>query len=234
MIFDFHTHILPGIDDGSKSVEMSREMLEESSRQGIDVILTTPHFYADSMGIDSFLSNRDEAFNKVVPIAEELGIKLIPGGEIAFFDNMSRASDLDKLMIEGTDLMLLEMPFRSWHSSDLYEVDQIIRRGITPIIAHVERFFHFQRDKHIVEDLMEREVIVQVNAECLIERSTRRLGVKLFKSGYAELLGSDCHNLTSRRQNLAEGRRILDKKIGRGILEDIDQLGENVLWSCLQ
>ncbi len=233
MIFDFHTHILPGIDDGSKSVEMSQDMLRASAEQGIDVILTTPHFYADSMGIESFLANRDAAFAKIKPIADDYGIRLIPGGEVAFFSNMSRADDLEKLCIQGTHYMLLEMPFRPWNSMDLTEVDYIIRRGIRPIIAHVERFFGFQRDKYIVEDLMEKEVIVQVNAECLIERPTRRLGVKLFKNGYAELLGSDCHNLSSRRQNLAEGRRILEKKVKNGILEEIDGLGEYLLRKVL-
>lgn len=233
MIFDFHTHILPGIDDGSRSTEMSAEMLSASADQGIDVILTTPHFYADSMGIESFLVNRNAALEKVRPIADELGIRLIPGGEVAFFDNMSRAEDLDRLCIEGTNYMLLEMPFRPWHSGDLAEVDHIIRRGIRPIIAHVERFFGFQRDKHIVEDLMDREVVVQVNAECLIERHTRRMGIKLFKTGYAELLGSDCHNLTSRRQNLAEGRKILQKKLGYEVLEDIDWTGEQILRNVL-
>ena len=233
MIFDFHTHILPGIDDGSRSVEMSESMLQVFSRQGVDVILTTPHFYADSMGIDEFLRNRDEAFQKVEQIASDLGIRLIPGGEVAFFSNMSRAEDLDRLCIQGTNLMLLEMPFRAWYDADLTEVDLLLRRGIRPIIAHVERFFGFQRDKHIVEDLMEKDVIVQVNAECLIERHTRRLGIKLFKTGYAELLGSDAHNLSSRAPNLGEGRRILDKKVGHSILEDIDWLGESLLREVL-
>ena len=233
MIFDFHTHILPGIDDGSRSVEMSEEMLLMSHRQGVDVILTTPHFYADSMRIDSFLANRDAALAKVEGFAEELGIRLIPGGEVAYFDNMSRADGLERLCIRGTNLMLLEMPFRPWNDFDLTEVDHIIRRGIRPIIAHVERFFYFQRDKGMVEELMDKEVIVQVNAECLIERHTRRLGKNLFKSGYAELLGSDCHNLSSRAPNLAEGRRILDKKVGHGVLDDIDWLGEQLLAGVL-
>ena len=233
MIIDFHTHVLPGIDDGSKSVEMSTEMLAESARQGVEVIVTTPHFYADSMGIESFLRQRDEALAKVRPISEQYGIRLVPGGEVAFFSNMSRAEGLERLCIEGTHYMLLEMPFRPWNSMDLTEVDHIIRRGIRPIIAHVERFFSFQRDKYIMEDLMEKEVIVQVNAECLIERSTRRLGVKLFKTGYAELLGSDCHNLSSRKPNLAEGRRILEKKVKNDVLDDIDDLGAYLLRNVL-
>lgn len=233
MIIDFHTHILPGIDDGSRSIEMTQEMLVDSARQGIDVMIASPHFYADSMTIENFLANRDFAFDKVEPMAQELGIKLIAGGEIAFFSNMSKADDIERLCLKDTRYMLLEMPFRPWNKYDLDEVDHIIMRGITPIVAHIERFFGFQKDKEIVNELMEKNVIVQVNAECMIERSTRRLGIKLFKNGYADILGSDCHNLSGRKQNLEYGRRILEKKIRNGVLEDIDELGEYLLRDIL-
>ena len=231
MKIDFHTHILPKIDDGSRSTEMSFEMLKREAQQGVDTVLCTPHFYGDRMRIDEFLMDRDHAFRKIEGMAEELNIKLVKGSEVAFFPGIGRAADdLEALKIEGTDLLLLEMPFRRWEDSDVIEVERLIRRGFIPVIAHVERFFRYQKGRSIIDEVMDLDVWVQVNAECLLGCwSERRLAIGLFKKGEAHLLGSDCHNLDGRRPNLEEGRRILARKLGEGVLEDIDRLGEEIL-----
>lgn len=230
MIIDFHTHILPGIDDGSKSTEMSIEMLKREKAQGVDKILLTSHFYADRMRMGSFLDRRDEAFDKISGVAHDMGIELQKGAEVAFFPGIGRAEGIEKLVIEGTDLMLLEMPFRRWDDTDIAEVEHLIRRGIVPIIAHIERFFRYQRSKGIIEDLMDMDVLVQVNAECLLGGwAERRLAINLFKHEWAHFLGSDCHNLETRRPNLGEGRQVLAEKLGQDVLKKIDNLGNEVL-----
>ena len=230
MIIDFHTHILPGVDDGSRSTEMSEEMLKREKAQGVDRILLTPHFYADRMRMGSFLTRREEAFDKIKDIATGLGLELQKGAEVAFFPGIGRAEEIETLCIEGTDLMLLEMPFRRWEDADITEVEYLIRRGIVPVIAHIERFFGYQKSKSIMEELMDMPVLVQVNAECLLGGwSDRRLGINLFKNERAHFLGSDCHNLDSRRPNLEEGRQVLAKKLGQDVLEKIDDLGSEVL-----
>ena len=64
-VIDFHSHILPNIDDGSKDINMSVEMLKRSKQQGIDVIVATPHFYADSNTIEHFLNKRARALEQL-------------------------------------------------------------------------------------------------------------------------------------------------------------------------
>ena len=76
MIIDFHSHFLPCIDDGSKSTEMSLEMLKKMKGQNVDTVVATPHFYADENRIDDFLSNRENAYNSIKNEINNTNIKL--------------------------------------------------------------------------------------------------------------------------------------------------------------
>lgn len=228
-IIDFHSHILPGIDDGSQNTETSVQMLESLAAQGVTVIIATPHFHADKMALKSFLKNRGAAYNVIQSAAAKRGIHLIPGAEVAFFTGIGDAGGLEQLTIAGTSLLLLEMPFRAWNGSDIREVEKLLNHGLMPIIAHIERFYPYQRNKRIMDALLSLPVLVQVNSEALFNRKTKHLSLELFRRGKAQLLGSDCHNMRSRPPNLAEGRRIIEKKIGRPYLEQMDRLGAEVL-----
>lgn len=228
-IIDFHSHFLPDIDDGSKNMEMTENMLRISASQGIEIMVATPHFYGVSMTIEKFLADRLTALHKTEEIAADLGIRIISGSETAFFPGISRAEGIEKLCIGDTKLLLLEMPFRPWTEKDVMEVGHLIRRGIRPVIAHLERFYQYQTDKGIIPAVLDMPVYVQLNAACLLHWNSRRLPIKLFKSGQAHLLGSDSHNITSRPQNLADGRNVLKKKLGSAFLEEMDRLGNSLL-----
>lgn len=228
-VIDFHSHILPAMDDGSKDIDMSVEMLKRSKEQGITAIVATPHFYADSNTIAHFLEKRERALKQLENHFEFSAVKIVSGAEVCFFSGIGHADGMEKLCIGSTNLMLLEMPFRAWSEKDLYEIERLLNNGITPVIAHLERFYAFQKDKELIPALMDFPVLIQLNAECLLDWKRRRQAVKLFKSGQAHLLGSDCHNLTSRPQNLLEGRHVLEKKIGQQCLNEIDQLSASLL-----
>lgn len=228
-VIDFHSHILPGIDDGSKNVDMSQKMLNSAVDQGIEIIVATPHFYADRMSIDGFLRNREHALDSIQEYVTKLGIRFCTGAEVAYFGGIGQAEEIEKLMIQGTNLLLLEMPFRAWGDQELNEVNRLLRRGIKVVIAHLERFYQFQKDKNVISELLDMSVIIQINAECLLQWNTRRFAFKLIKNGCAPLLGSDCHNLTSRPENLAQARKILKKKFGEKLLCEMDRYGTSLL-----
>ena len=228
-VIDFHSHILPGIDDGSKSPEMTRQMLRASAKQGVDLVVATPHFYARQDDPDHFLSKRAAAYDRLKEVWRPGMPEVICGAEVAFFSGMSHADRLKELCIQGTELMLLEMPFREWNDRILREVESVCRLGITPIIAHIERFYDYQKDKKLIPALLELPVYVQVNAECLLSWPGRRKAIPLFKKGYAQLLGSDAHNMDQRAPNLRAGRAVLEKKLGWGFLREMDALGEELL-----
>lgn len=228
-IIDFHSHILPGIDDGSRDAAMTAQMLQSASAQGIRTIVATPHFYADSTTIERFLRHRQRALDEVQEIAARNQIRIVCGAETAFFSEMSRAENLELLCFNNTNLIMVEMPFRGWTARDLREIEMLLRRGLRPVIAHLERFYQFQTDKGMIPELLDMPVYIQINAGCLLHWNRRRQAIKLFKDGQAHLLGSDCHNISTRPENLAEGRAVLEKKLGRQALRRIDRLGKTLL-----
>ncbi len=229
-VIDFHSHILPGMDDGSRDVNTSLEMLSISQAQGVDQIIATSHFYAEKERVDSFLQRRQSAYEELMAARIEPVPRIHLGAEVYFFTGISQAKATAQLCIEGTNLMLLEMPFTTWSSSVIDEVQALIqKRGIRIIIAHLERYLHIPGNKPWIDRLLELPVIVQINAGSLLEWRTRGPLVKLFKKGTARLLGSDCHSVHRRPPDLADGRAVLEKKLGNGILQQIDQLGEELL-----
>ena len=228
-IIDFHSHILPALDDGSKSIEMTERMLSAAKAQGIDAMVATPHFYAERMRLTSYLQRRQEAWERTRALAAGMGMELFLGAEVAFFSGIGRAEEIAELCIQGTSLMLVEMPFRPWSGKDLKEIERLLERGIRPIIAHLERFPSFQRDKSMVDELMEMPVLVQVNTGPLLRWTTRRPVLRWLKNGQVDLLGSDCHNLDSRAVNLAQGRQVIRQRLGQDVLDEIDRTGQQLL-----
>lgn len=228
-VIDFHSHILPGIDDGSRDTDMSWKMLEMAAEQGVRIMAATPHFYADRSSLNRFLEQRDAAVNQIQVMAESFGITILSGAETALFPGMGCSAGVKKLTISGTSLLLLEMPARRWSVEDMKEVEDLIRNGIQPIVAHIERACQYQRNKRRVEELLALPVYAQVNAQTLLDWRSRPLALRLFRKGKARLLGSDCHNMTNRPPNLGAGRAIIKKRLGEECLRQIDELGMELL-----
>ena len=214
-MYDIHTHILPGIDDGSRSVDMSLEMLKEEVRQGVKGIICTPHFYADSDTPREFWTRRQRA---VESLAERIGEvencpPIILGAEVHFYSGMSRSESLRNLTLGNTDYILVEMPFRHWNRSFVQEIRDIGNNlRLQVIIAHLNRYM--DRDRDLLEELMfDTGALIQVNAEAFIDRSSRRKMTRLLKDGKIHFLGSDCHNMADRAPNLEEAVGYMDPRM---------------------
>ena len=231
-IIDMHCHILPGVDDGARDVETSLAMLEASRAQGVQYMVATPHFYATRDRVDTFLDRRREAWETLKSRmgADYPGIVL--GAEVAFFRGISRAERLEALKIEGTDCLLLEMPFRPWSEDDVDEVSEILeKRGYTIILAHIERYLAMRGNSDYIGNLLELPVLAQINAESLLDWRQRGKLIKMVRNGQVHLLGSDCHGIHHRPPNLGEGREILRKKTGTEYLDRIDRRSEELLFN---
>ena len=234
---DFHSHILPGIDDGARNVQTSLAMLTMAAEQQVDVMIATPHFYASRDRIKSFLERREKAWQLLQnEIKEDAKIpKIHLGAEVAFFDGISRAKDIQNLTIQGTDILLLEMPFQPWTARQVEEVAALIReRGFTILIAHLERFLWIPGNKKQLEQLLQLPVRVQINAEAFDSWLHTRTLMRMFKENKAHVLGSDCHGAHHRIPNLLSGREIVQKKAGLDILEQIDRNGMQLLAGIIQ
>lgn len=212
---DVHSHILPLLDDGSSSVKMSLEMLKESKRQGIDTVFSTSHCYLRTESdIDVFLKKRNESFavlNEEIEKNPQLYPKIRLGSEVRIENDVSGFERLEKLKIEGTDYILIEMPFDEWRSGIFDALYSMTLKGMKPIMAHIERFFFHKKDFDILRDI---DVIYQINAESLMNSFSKKIVPYLFKNKMVHLIGSDMHNTSSRKQCMREALDMLSIEYG--------------------
>ena len=234
MFIDFHTHVLPGIDDGSASLEESIELLRMEREQGIDHVVATPHFYAQHDSPDRFLERRERAKEKLLEEMEKHPDmpKLSIGAEVYFFRGISDSELLPKLTIDNKRFILIEMPMSEWTDSMYSEIEAIYtQRGITPIMAHMDRYIAPFHTHKIPEKLAELPVLVQVNASFFLKGGlTSRLAFRLLKEDKIQLIGSDCHNLTTRAPRIGDAFDAIRKKLGEETAFRICECGESVLY----
>jgi protein-tyrosine phosphatase len=211
-MIDFHSHFLPGIDDGSDCVETSLAMLHESYRQGVRLMFATPHFYADEDDPESFLLRRSHAYRELREAIAERQDTEIPeillGAEILFFPGMSVAEELVELGMERTPFLLIEPPMMPWSNSMLDEIEltgENLRR--IPVIAHVDRYMRMLRDSTLIDRLKGRRMLVQVNASFFLYDSQRALDY--LRQNRIQFIGSDCHNMEQRAPNMGPAEEII-------------------------
>ena len=221
---DFHTHILPAVDDGSQDIRLSLEMLQEETRQGIDVVVLTPHFYGWRDRIENFIDKRNKAFQELAEATKEgLYPVLVCGCEAAYFNGMSNAPGIEQLTIDSTKTLMLEMPMQEWSQTMVDEVIEMKRNGFNIVLAHIERYL--EENSRQVGNLLDSGVLLQVNGGSLAKWPGNRKLLKMFEQGRAHVIGSDCHSMGRRRPNMEEARKAVGKKLGNAKLDEIDRLG---------
>ncbi len=230
-MIDFHSHILPGIDDGSSCVEESVELLKLSKNQGIEKITATPHFYASHDYPEHFFERREKAKILLDNATAELPElpKIVVGAEVSYFEGISDCSFLKGLKMENTPLLLVEMPMCRWNSRMISELNDIYAKNrIVPLIAHIDRYIRLLRDKHIIDYLSGLPVLIQANSSFFLSRKTSKLALSLLSKGKIHLIGSDCHDTTERTQNLAFAFDVIERKLGQDALNRISLIEKSV------
>lgn len=229
---DFHSHILPGIDDGSSSVEESVAMLRMEAKQGIGCVVATPHFYARHDDPERFLVRRAAAMERLQmeTVWQEGLPQILLGAEVHYFPGMSDSEALAGLTIDKKRCILIEMPPAPWTPQMYRELEWVYtKQGLTPIIAHLDRYISPFRAHGIPARLEELPVLVQANASFFLRSSTASFALRLLRQGKIHLLGSDCHNLTDRAPNLGAAAQAIERRLGHAALEWIQSQEQQVL-----
>ncbi len=195
---DYHSHILPGIDDGAKDIKTSLEMIKMLQEQGVERIISTSHFYAHhEITVLNFLEKRQKAFNSIINDSPIKNILL--GAEVAIEHDLSKLNDLDKLAIQGTNCILLELPYREfepWMFEEIYNIS--IRYNLKVILAHVHRYVTFYNEEQL-HDMLRLRTYCQVNHDALEYGKEKKFVKELIKNNFPIVFGSDCHNTSSRK-----------------------------------
>lgn len=224
-MIDFHSHILPKIDDGSSSTNESLELLSVSKLQGISHMVATPHFYASDTNPESFIKARNHSLKRLSDAASDRSLPgIIPGAEVSYFEGISDCDMLSDLRIAGTPLVMVEMPMCRWSGRMLCELSAIREKnGLIPLIAHIDRYIKLLHDKKLIDKLSGLPVLIQANASFFTDKRTSRLALSLLSKKKIHLLGSDCHNIVTRPPNLGDACKIIEGKLGKDALQRISE-----------
>ena len=215
MKIDFHTHILPGMDDGAENESVSLQMLEMLKGQGIEIAVLTPHYYRDKNTVEEFLERRNASYNRLLQAAENKDIpEIMTGAEVRMWRDMSR-EDLLPLCIENTNMILCEMPF-DYRDYVIDELEELPFSGYVPVIAHIDRYFKLYPPEKMKRIIDLKCVIYQVNTSALSGMTMRRQLLRMAAENQAVfVLGTDCHGISYRTPDIKA--RYHNKKSLRGL-----------------
>ena len=198
--------------------------MEAGAAQGVTRIAATPHFYAEENSTSEFLERREASVSLLKQVWHPGLPELRLGAEVCWFEGISQTEGLEALRIEGTRLLLLEMPFAPWRERQLREVWMLqARPEITVVLAHIERYLHWQ-EKEVWDMLADWGVLNQCNASFFLLRKTRRKALRMLREGRVHLLGSDCHNMEQRPPQLGKAMALFREEERRQLLAYEEEL----------
>lgn len=215
------------MDDGSRDLNESLALVGMQRSQGIDTIVATPHFYANDESVDSFLERRERSREKLMSAlsCEDLDLRL--GAEVRYYPGISRMSGLSRLRIDGKGILLVEMPMSNWGRSALDELSEMSRHGDL-MVAHVDRYFKFVPNDAWWE-LHNAGIMMQLNADAFASFASRHKAISFLKKGICQVVGSDCHNLTTRPPKIDIAYKMIEKKFGDEFVFQMDEFGKSLL-----
>ena len=191
-IIDFHTHILPGADHGSTSLENSLKQLKLMEKMGTSVAVATPHFYPNKHTFEDFYAKVNASLEELREASLESAPTVIVGAEVLVCRHLENMKELDSLCIRGTKVLLLELPFKPLAEKHVEMVEGLIASGYTVVLAHIDRYI--KQSQGIINTMLERGALAQINAEGLKRLSTRRKLMPYIKeTDRICAIGSDLH-----------------------------------------
>ncbi len=228
-MIDFHTHVLHNIDDGAQDLSTAIAMLEEAKANGTDTLVVSPHYYPRfEEGLDSFLTLRSQRFQELKEASKGRDVpELRLAAEVNVCTQFSDFSRVKELCLEGTDYMLIEMPFVTWEEWMLECVYNLTVKGIIPIVVHIDRYMHYP--PQAISALNELFPLYQISSEAMLSHQSRKMIFDLFKSGKAHVMGSDMHNMKIRKNTLHLGYDMLKSRFGQEYIEYFENNGSKIL-----
>lgn len=234
-MIDIHTHILPEMDDGAKSCEISLQMLQMEYEQGVTEVALTPHFYHERESVRHFLHRRAECYEKLCEAIENREKdapalpRLILGAEVAWVPGLADLEQIEELCYEGSHSMLLELPFFPWNQQMLGQIYDLENAcGVTPVIAHFERYFPIQTPGRL-RDILQLGVPIQIGSDSLNTYFSRKKMLRMLQDRQVHFVASDCHNVTSRKPEIAAAMEQISHKLGDDFLAQMQKQTERLL-----
>lgn len=220
VLFDIHSHMLPGVDDGSKSMDMTLEMLSIAYNEGVRHIILTPHYIIgrNSYTYDELDTRFDALKEEVHKSGKFEGLNLYLGNEILYEDGIVtklRAGEIHTM--NNTKYVLVEYNIRTPFSEILHSIDELTQARYWPIIAHVERYISLVNHLDRIEEIIDKGTLLQMNISSVeggFLSENKRWCQKLVKKGYITFFATDAHNADTRAPYSQDYIRWIRKKCG--------------------
>lgn len=224
-MIDIHSHIIPKLDDGSKEVQETFNMLEEAEKVGFTDVIATSHYLLNyyetvSEELIFWTEKLQEVLNN-----NQAKIKIHSGMEIYITDQMRELINENKLLtLANSRYILIELPL----STEVKYFEHIIyflqSTGLIPIIAHPERYKYVQDNPDVVEYYIEKGCLIQSNYGSILDlygKNARNTLKILLKKNLVHFLGSDCHREKSVYTLIPDALKKIKKIVGKKALYEI-------------
>ena len=207
-MIDIHNHILYGVDDGSKDLDMSLAMLKEEMEQGVSTIYLTPHQNQQTL-TGPLLKERYQSFlEELKEKGIDMDIRL--GAEIYYYPGLKQDLLSGKaLTMDESKYVLVEFSTRT--ETNVSEiVYELVMAGFTPIIAHIERYPYLKKEDYF--DIKEAGGLIQINSGSFSHFSSRGLIKYLLKNDLVDYVATDAHDTSRRKVDFSFVRSYIKKK----------------------
>ena len=213
---DIHCHVLPGVDDGSKSPEVSMAMLEHAYNEGIRAMILTPHYHGGY--VETPRAVVDETFKELRTYSarQHPDMKLFIGNEIYYYPSVPEWIEEGRVhTLAGSDYVLLEFSTRIDKRELKDAVQNMCSYGYYPVLAHAERYDCLVKEPSFVEELIANGAYIQINSRTITGEGgmkIRHFVKRLLKEEWIHFIGTDAHSMGSRKPDMAECADIILKK----------------------
>ena len=229
-MIDIHSHIVFAVDDGPDTLKESLALIEESYKQGVRTIISTSH---RRKGM--FETHEDVIFENFSQVKEEAekkfeDLEILYGGELYFTSSVLEKLERGEVpRMNGTRFALIEFsmttPWKDIHSA----LSKVLMLGITPIVAHIERYNALEFNKERVKELINMGCYTQINSSHVLKPKFIGDKYKVFKKraryfleeNLVHCVASDMHNLDGRPPYMKEAYQIIFKEFGQRRAHDL-------------
>lgn len=245
VMVDLHCHLLPGIDDGSKNMEISLRLAREATENGVTHALLTPHHMNGR-----YINHKQDVIRLTKEFQEQIDthnipLMVFPGQEVRINGRLLEALDKDDILFADTagKYIMLEFP-----DDDVpYYTNQMIfdlqQRGIVPVIVHPERNTKIMAEPDLIYQLLEKGCLSQITASSYVGtfgKKVENFSRQLIEAGQGYVLASDAHDLPGRKYEMRQAYEKMYQEFGKRLADQYQQNarsiinGENVLPNNLR
>ena len=232
-MIDIHSHILPNIDDGSRSIEETFNLIKEAKNVGFEAIVATSHYMEGYYETNA--PEREVWVNAIYENlqAKNIDLKLYLGNEIYMTENMISLLEEGKAStINDTSYVLFELPMNA-EPLNLYDIIyQMQQYKIVPILAHPERYTFVQKEPELVYDLIQKGVLMQANYGSIIGQygeMAQMIVRKFYECNMIHLLGSDVHRQNTIYPKIPQILSEINSIIGEEKLEELTTINPKLV-----